>query len=76
MYEQVRGARPHLTTGVIHAADPAALSHWLKSISDNIVGLTNLQVTLPCSHYFRFLVASTHFKDLFSLIVSLSFRPA
>lgn len=41
---QVRGARPQLTTGVIHAEDPAALSQWLKSISNNIVGLTNLQV--------------------------------
>ncbi|XP_072938520.1 gamma-2-syntrophin [Epargyreus clarus] len=43
---EVRGARPHMTTGVIHAEDPAALSHWLKSISDNIVGLTNLQMKL------------------------------
>ncbi|KAL0850702.1 hypothetical protein ABMA28_006647 [Loxostege sticticalis] len=43
---EVRGARPHQTTGVIHAEDPAALSHWLKSISDNIVGLTNLQMKL------------------------------
>lgn len=45
---QVRGARPHSTTGVVHADDPAALSHWLKSISDNIVGLTNLQVNREC----------------------------
>ncbi|XP_063825058.1 gamma-2-syntrophin [Ostrinia nubilalis] len=43
---EVRGARPHQTTGVIHAEDPASLSHWLKSISDNIVGLTNLQMKL------------------------------
>ncbi|XP_063899815.1 gamma-1-syntrophin [Helicoverpa armigera] len=43
---EVRGARPHLTTGIIHAEDPAALSNWLKSISDNIVGLTNLQMKL------------------------------
>ncbi|GBP82721.1 Gamma-1-syntrophin [Eumeta japonica] len=42
---QVR-ARPHLTTGVIHVDDPAAMSQWLKSISDNIVGLTNLQMKL------------------------------
>lgn len=41
---QVRGARAAATSGVVHAPDPAALSHWLKSISDNIVGLTNLQV--------------------------------
>ncbi|XP_073957256.1 syntrophin-like 2 isoform X2 [Choristoneura fumiferana] len=43
---EVRGARPQVTTGVIHAEDPAALSHWLKSISNNIVGLTNLQMKL------------------------------
>ncbi|XP_063548192.1 gamma-1-syntrophin [Cydia strobilella] len=43
---EVRGARPQMTTGVIHAEDPAALSQWLKSISDNIVGLTNLQMKL------------------------------
>lgn len=43
---EVRGARPHLTTGIIHVDDPAAMSHWLKSISDNIVGLTNLQMKL------------------------------
>ncbi|KAJ8735931.1 hypothetical protein PYW07_007551 [Mythimna separata] len=48
---EVRGARPHLTTGVIHAEDPAALSHWLKSISDNIVGLTNLQMKLFNRHF-------------------------
>ncbi|XP_068626761.1 gamma-2-syntrophin isoform X1 [Battus philenor] len=43
-------ARPHMTTGVIHAEDPAALSQWLKSISDNIVGLTNLQMKLFNRH--------------------------
>ncbi|CAB3241297.1 unnamed protein product [Arctia plantaginis] len=47
---EVRGARPQLTTGVIHAEDPAALSLWLKSISDNIVGLTNLQMKLFNRH--------------------------
>ncbi|XP_012543922.1 gamma-1-syntrophin [Bombyx mori] len=47
---EVRGARPHLTTGVIHVDDPVALSHWLKSISDNIVGLTNLQMKLFNRH--------------------------
>ncbi|KAG6441942.1 gamma-1-syntrophin [Manduca sexta] len=41
---EVRGARPHLTTGIIHVDDPVALSQWLKSISDNIIGLTNLQM--------------------------------
>ncbi|CAG9136279.1 unnamed protein product [Plutella xylostella] len=48
---EVRGARPHMTTGVIHVEDPAALSQWLKSISDNIVGLTNLQMKLLNRHF-------------------------
>ncbi|XP_026317883.1 gamma-2-syntrophin [Hyposmocoma kahamanoa] len=47
---EVRGARPPASTGVVHADDPAALSHWLKSISDNIVGLTNLQMKLLNRH--------------------------
>ncbi|XP_041975424.1 gamma-2-syntrophin isoform X2 [Aricia agestis] len=47
---EVRGARPHITSGVIHVEDPAALSHWLKSISDNIMGLTNLQMKLLNRH--------------------------
>ncbi|KPJ10148.1 Gamma-1-syntrophin [Papilio machaon] len=47
---EVRGARAHMTTGVVHAEDPAALSQWLKSISDNIVGLTNLQMKLFNRH--------------------------
>ncbi|XP_045780787.1 gamma-2-syntrophin [Maniola jurtina] len=47
---EVRGARPQVTTGVIHVDEPAALSHWLKSISDNIMGLTNLQMKLFNRH--------------------------
>ncbi|XP_013188019.2 gamma-1-syntrophin [Amyelois transitella] len=47
---EVRGARPHMTTGIIHTDEPAALSQWLKSISDNIVGLTNLQMKLFNRH--------------------------
>ncbi|RVE43152.1 hypothetical protein evm_012197 [Chilo suppressalis] len=42
---EVRGARQQ-STGVIHLEEPAALSLWLKSISDNILGLTNLQMKL------------------------------
>ncbi|XP_049882422.1 gamma-1-syntrophin [Pectinophora gossypiella] len=47
---EVRGARPELTTGVVHLEEAAALSHWLKAISDNIVGLTNLQMKLFNRH--------------------------
>ncbi|XP_053608940.1 gamma-1-syntrophin isoform X2 [Plodia interpunctella] len=47
---EVRGARAQQTTGVIHLDEPAALSQWLKSISDNIVGLTNLQMKLFNRH--------------------------
>ncbi|KAJ0182205.1 hypothetical protein K1T71_001574 [Dendrolimus kikuchii] len=48
---EVRGARAHLTTGVVHLDEPAALSHWLKAIADNIVGLTNLQMKLFNRHF-------------------------
>ncbi|KAJ2948217.1 hypothetical protein O0L34_g10026 [Tuta absoluta] len=47
---EVRGARSELTTGIIHVDEPAAFTHWLKSISDNIVGLTNLQMKLFNRH--------------------------
>ncbi|XP_045459969.1 gamma-1-syntrophin isoform X1 [Melitaea cinxia] len=47
---EVRGARPSQSTGVIHVDDPAALSHWLKGVSDNITGLTNLQMKLFNRH--------------------------
>ncbi|CAH0727687.1 unnamed protein product, partial [Brenthis ino] len=47
---EVRGARPHVTSGVIHVDEPAALSHWLKGIADNIAGLTNLQMKLLNRH--------------------------
>ncbi|XP_052750175.1 gamma-1-syntrophin [Galleria mellonella] len=46
---EVRGARGG-SSGVLHADDPAALSHWLKAISDNVVGLTNLQMKLFNRH--------------------------
>lgn len=32
------------STGIIHCADSANLYRWLKYITDNIVGLTHLQV--------------------------------
>ncbi|XP_064072682.1 gamma-1-syntrophin [Vanessa tameamea] len=47
---EVRGARPQQSSGVLHVDDPAALSHWLKGISDNITGLTNLQMKLFNRH--------------------------
>lgn len=40
---EVRGING-TTTGVIHLDDLAILSSWLKYITDNITGLTNLQV--------------------------------
>lgn len=42
---EVRGLNM-TSTGVIHLDDLAILSSWLKYITDNIVGLTNLQVCL------------------------------
>lgn len=42
---EVRGLNAS-STGVIHLDDLAILSSWLKYITDNIVGLTNLQVSL------------------------------
>lgn len=42
---EVRGING-ISTGVIHCDDLAILSQWLKLITDNIVGLTHLQVTI------------------------------
>lgn len=46
---EVRGLNG-TTTGIIHCDDLAILSQWLKFITDNIVGLTNLQVCMK-SYY-------------------------
>lgn len=40
---EVRGLNG-ISTGIIHCDDSAILSQWLKYITDNIIGLTNLQV--------------------------------
>lgn len=40
---EVRGLNG-INTGIIHCDDLAILSQWLKYITDNIIGLTNLQV--------------------------------
>lgn len=40
---EVRGING-TTTGVIHCDDLAVLSQWLKYLSDNVIGLTSLQV--------------------------------
>lgn len=40
---EVRGLNG-VTTGIINCDDLAILSQWLKLITDNIVGLTHLQV--------------------------------
>uniref|UniRef100_A0A1Y1LY32 PDZ domain-containing protein n=1 Tax=Photinus pyralis TaxID=7054 RepID=A0A1Y1LY32_PHOPY len=42
---EVRGLNG-LSTGIIHCDDSAVLSQWLKYISDNIIGLTHLQMKL------------------------------
>lgn len=40
---EVRGLNG-VSTGIIHCDDSAILSQWLKYITDNIIGLTHLQV--------------------------------
>lgn len=42
---EVRGLNG-ITTGVIHCDELAILSQWLKLITDNVVGLTHLQVNI------------------------------
>ena len=42
---EVRGLNG-TSTGIIHCDDLAILSSWLKYITDNIVGLTSLQVSI------------------------------
>jgi len=46
---EVRGLNG-VSTGIIHCDDAAILSQWLKYITDNIVGLTNLQVLMIQTH--------------------------
>lgn len=46
---EVRGLNS-TTTGIIHCDDLAILSQWLKYITDNIVGLSNLQVIYSCNY--------------------------
>lgn len=41
---EVRGLNG-ASTGIIHCDDLAILSQWLKLITDNVVGLTHLQVS-------------------------------
>ncbi|CAG9855217.1 unnamed protein product [Phyllotreta striolata] len=42
---EVRGLNG-ISTGIIHCDDSGILSQWLKYITDNIIGLTNLQMKL------------------------------
>lgn len=57
---EVRGMNGE-TTGIIHVDDPAMLSQWIKHITNNITGLTNLQVStvklysvfLLCNYFFN-----------------------
>lgn len=50
---EVRGLNG-ATTGVIYCDDLAILSQWLKYITDNIVGLTHLQVSSNKFYLFTF----------------------
>lgn len=47
---EVRGLNG-VTTGVIHCDELAILSQWLKLITDNVVGLTHLQVTYVSGYF-------------------------
>lgn len=52
---EVRGLNG-VSSGIIHCDDLAILSQWLKFITDNIVGLTQLQVkfnreSMCCPHH-------------------------
>jgi hypothetical protein len=46
---EVRGLNG-VSTGIIHRDDAAVLSQWLKYVTDNIVGLTNLQLLMIQTH--------------------------
>lgn len=46
---EIRGLNG-VSTGIIHCDDSAILSQWLKYITDNIIGLTHLQVALRCKY--------------------------
>ncbi|KAA0202071.1 hypothetical protein HAZT_HAZT011260 [Hyalella azteca] len=39
------------STGVVHCADAAVMSQWIKHITNNIIGLTNLQMKLYNSSF-------------------------
>lgn len=47
---EVRGLNG-VSSGIIHCDDLAILSQWLKFITDNIVGLTQLQVIFRLNIY-------------------------
>lgn len=55
---EVRGLNG-VSSGIIHCDDLAILSQWLKSITDNIVGLTQLQVCHSIRSEFSFQFKST-----------------
>ncbi|CAL4091691.1 unnamed protein product, partial [Meganyctiphanes norvegica] len=47
---EVRGING-ISTGVVHCEDAAMLSQWIKHITNNIIGLTNLQMKLYNSSF-------------------------
>jgi hypothetical protein len=71
---EVRGLNG-ASTGIIHCDDAAILSQWLKYITDNIVGLTNLQV-LTVQTYYYFVSFENCLKNLGGIssgVLSLQF---
>ena len=48
---EVRGI-DECCTGVVHCRDASVLSQWIKHITNNIIGLTNLQVWYSSIFYF------------------------
>lgn len=61
---EVRGLNG-ASTGVVHCDDAAILSQWLKYITDNIMGLTHLQVR----HFIDYVL---HISRLTSISIALS----
>lgn len=70
---EVRGLNG-VSSGIIHCDDLAILSQWLKLITDNIVGLTQLQVKLQKIHMLTFFFQSSKVKYTITQFVCLNFR--
>lgn len=69
---EVRGLNG-VSTGIIHCDDSAILSQWLKYITDNIIGLTHLQVKFIWTDFLISLIYWFYFRWSF-IIEILAFR--